>query len=102
FPREGRMHRIRPPCAHGDPPAIRHLKRMPEAEGGTMAAYFDDREQRSPEEREKDLFARLPAFLASSMRDVPGLARWLEGLDPATLTSRSALASLPVLRKAEL
>ncbi len=67
-----------------------------------MAAYFDDREQRSPDEREKDLFARLPEFLAASIRDVPGLARWLEGIDPAKVTSRSALASLPVLRKAEL
>ena len=67
-----------------------------------MAAYFDEREQQSPEKREKELFARLPEFLASATREVPGLARWLDGVDPAALTSRAALAALPVLRKAEL
>ncbi len=67
-----------------------------------MAASFDDLERRAPEEREADLFARLPRFLASVIDDVPGLRRWLGGVDPASLTSRGALARLPVLRKTDL
>lgn len=67
-----------------------------------MADQFDALERRSPAEREDDLFARLPTFLASAVAAAPGLARWLAGVDPATVTSRAALASLPVLRKPEL
>ncbi len=67
-----------------------------------MTAYFDDLERRAPEQREADLFSRLPGFLASVLPEVPGLSRWLDGVDPASLTSRAALARLPVLRKAEL
>ncbi|MBE0692525.1 MAG: AMP-binding protein, partial [Aquamicrobium sp.] len=67
-----------------------------------MAAFFDDLERRAPEAREADLFSRLPGFLATAMRETPGLGRWLDGVDPATLTSRQALARLPVLHKAEL
>lgn len=67
-----------------------------------MAATFDDAERQPPEARENDLFARLPGFLASAMRAAPGLARWLDGVDVSALTSRAALAGLPVLRKAEL
>lgn len=67
-----------------------------------MAAHFDALEHRAPEQREADLFSRLPGFLASAMRDAPGLGRWLADLDPASVTSRSALARLPVLRKPEL
>ena len=67
-----------------------------------MTAFFDDLERRPPEQREADLFSRLPGFLASVLPQVPGLGRWLGGVDPAALTSRQALARLPVLRKAEL
>jgi phenylacetate-CoA ligase len=67
-----------------------------------MTAFFDDLERRAPEAREADLFARLPAFLEAATRETPGLARWLDGVDLAALTSRQALARLPVLRKAEL
>lgn len=67
-----------------------------------MPASFDEGERRAPEDREADLFARLPAFLAAAIRDAPGLGRWLKDVDIAGLTSREALARLPVLRKAEL
>jgi phenylacetate-coenzyme A ligase PaaK-like adenylate-forming protein len=36
------------------------------------------------------------------MAGAPGLAKWLDGIDPETIRDRTALASLPVLRKAEL
>jgi phenylacetate-CoA ligase len=67
-----------------------------------MAGHFDELEIRDPGRREADLFGRLPAFLKQAIADAPGLARWLGGFDPAAVTSREALAKLPVLRKAEL
>lgn len=67
-----------------------------------MAASFDDLERRSPEEREADLFRRLPEFLAAAADEASGLARLLAGVDLSSITSRAALARLPVLRKSEL
>lgn len=67
-----------------------------------MTEFFDGQETRDPADREAALFARLPEFLARAMTAVPALARWLDGVDPASVTSRAALASLPVLRKSEL
>jgi phenylacetate-CoA ligase len=58
-------------------------------------------ETRSHAEREADLFARLPAVIAAAMQ-APAYAERLEGVDPAAVTSRAALARLPVLRKSEL
>jgi phenylacetate-CoA ligase len=58
-------------------------------------------ETRSHAEREADLFARLPAVIAAAMR-APAYAERLEGIDPAAVTSRAALARLPTLRKSEL
>jgi phenylacetate-CoA ligase len=67
-----------------------------------MTAHFDDLETGDPAARESRLFERLPSFLASAIEKVPGLARWLDGVDPASVTSRAELAKLPVLRKNEL
>ena len=67
-----------------------------------MADHFDDLETRDPRRREDDLFGRLPQFLKQAMADAPGVARWLDGVDPAGVTNRAALARLPVLRKSEL
>ncbi len=67
-----------------------------------MGEFFDDLETRDPDEREADQFGRLPAFLSKAMDGAPGLRRWLEGVDPASVTSRAGLATLPVLRKTEL
>ncbi len=68
----------------------------------TMSAHFDTAETRDPAERERDLFARLPAFLDRAAKAAPGLGRWLAGHDLAAVASREALARLPVLRKGEL
>jgi phenylacetate-CoA ligase len=67
-----------------------------------MGAFFDRLETRDPAEREAEQFARLPAFLRRAMAVAPGLRQWLDGVDPDAVTSRDALARLPVLRKAEL
>jgi phenylacetate-CoA ligase len=67
-----------------------------------MTAHFDDLETRKPAEREAALFKALPGFLHKAISAAPGLARWLEGVDPESVTNRVALARLPLLRKSEL
>ncbi len=67
-----------------------------------MTAHFDALETRDPRERERALFAQLPDFLVRAAAAAPGLGRWLAGHDLSEVTSRDALARLPVLRKAEL
>jgi phenylacetate-CoA ligase len=63
--------------------------------------HFDALETRDPEERERDLFARLPALIAHAL-NAPGWAAQLAGVDPQAVRSRAALAELPLLRKSEL
>ena len=46
--------------------------------------------------------ARLPEQLAHAKRASPHFARVLEGVDAAAVTSREALAKLPVTRKSDL
>src|SRR3954454_18434325 len=63
--------------------------------------HYDTLETRDPEEREAELFARLPDVLRRAVT-APGYAERLKGVDLASVTSRPALARLPVLRKSEL
>jgi phenylacetate-CoA ligase len=62
---------------------------------------LDSLELRPPETRERDLMARLPQLIAQAMQ-APGWGRILAGVDPSTITSRAALAALPVTRKSDL
>jgi phenylacetate-CoA ligase len=66
-----------------------------------MTDHYDALETRDPAQREAELFARLPDVLRHAMA-APAYAEHLRGLDPAAVTSRAALAGLPVLRKSEL
>jgi phenylacetate-CoA ligase len=66
-----------------------------------MVKHYDARETREPDAREAELFARLPDILRGAMA-APAYADRLKGVDPASVTSREALARLPVLRKSEL
>src|SRR5437762_2744962 len=66
-----------------------------------MSDHYDSLETRAPAEREAELFSRLPGVLRGAMA-APGYAERLKGVDPAEITSRAALARLPVLRKADL
>jgi phenylacetate-CoA ligase len=66
-----------------------------------MTAHYDARETREQAAREADLFAHLPEVLRAALA-APAYAERLKGLDPAAVTSRAALAQLPVLRKSEL
>ena len=64
--------------------------------------YYDARETRDPELRERELLGRLPAQLAHARTKAPAFGRLLADVDPAAVTSREALAALPVVRKSEL
>jgi phenylacetate-coenzyme A ligase PaaK-like adenylate-forming protein len=66
-----------------------------------MTDHYDASETCDPAIREAKLFTRLPAILRKAM-EAPGYAEHLGGIDPAAITSRSALATLPVLRKSDL
>ena len=66
-----------------------------------MSEHFDQLETRNPDARERDFFGRLPDFIALAL-SAPGWATQLAGVNPNAVTSRAALAKLPVLRKSEL
>jgi phenylacetate-CoA ligase len=63
--------------------------------------HYDSLETRDPDAREREFFGRLPGFITRAA-SVPGWAAQLAGVDADTVTSRAALARLPVLRKSEL
>jgi phenylacetate-CoA ligase len=64
--------------------------------------YFDQLETRDPEQRELAQFNLLPDLIRNAVAAAPGWAEHLKGIDPSALTSREALATLPVLRKSAL
>lgn len=64
--------------------------------------HYDDLETREPAVREAALFARLPGLICHAIGQAPGWARQLDRVDPKAITSRDALAALPVLRKSKL
>jgi phenylacetate-CoA ligase len=66
-----------------------------------MGEYFDARETRSADARDAELASLLPGVVAAAAR-APAQAARLAGADPAAVTSRAALARIPVLRKADL
>ena len=63
--------------------------------------HYDTLETRDPEAREREFFGRLPDFIVLAL-SAPGWAKQLAGVDYCGLTSRAALARLPVLRKSDL
>jgi phenylacetate-CoA ligase len=67
-----------------------------------LTGHFDALETRAPQEREAALMAALPKHLVHAKRNAPGWARILEDVDAAAVSSRAALARLPVTRKSDL
>jgi phenylacetate-CoA ligase len=67
-----------------------------------MADFYDALEARDAGERERALFARLPQQLAHAKAGAPGFARILRDVDPRAVSTRAALAALPVTRKSDL
>jgi len=66
-----------------------------------MADQFDALETRQPAVRERELNAQLSGMIANAIT-APGWVKKLEGIDPTSVTSRAALAKLPLLRKSDL
>lgn len=66
-----------------------------------MADFYDALESRDPAAREHDLFSALPSLI-SRAQQASGWSAILNGVDAAAITSRDALAHLPVTRKSEL
>ncbi len=67
-----------------------------------MTHHLDALETRAPEAREAALMAALPAQIAHAQQHSAAFADILQGVDAASITSRAALAQLPVTRKYEL
>ena len=67
-----------------------------------MSMHYDALETRTPAEREAALLAALPAQVAHAQKASAAFASILAGVDAAAITSRAALAQLPVTRKYEL
>jgi phenylacetate-CoA ligase len=67
-----------------------------------MTEYYDSLETRDPAQREAALMQALPRQVAHAQRATQAFAALLGGVDAAGITSREALARLPVTRKHEL
>ncbi len=64
--------------------------------------HYDKLELRAPAEREAALMHSLPGLVAQEKAQTSAFALSLRDVDPHTITSRDALARLPVVRKPEL
>jgi phenylacetate-CoA ligase len=67
-----------------------------------MSDFYDALEARPAAQREAALLAALPGQVAHAQRASRAMAEILRGIDAAQVTSREALARLPVTRKHEL
>jgi phenylacetate-CoA ligase len=67
-----------------------------------MTEHFDALETRSTDERESALMARLSRQVAHARATAPHFAASLKDVDATSITSRAALATLPLLRKNDL
>ena len=66
-----------------------------------MQDFYDTLETRAPQAREREQLSMLPELIARATT-APGWAEQLAGIEPKSVTSRNALARLPLLRKSEL
>ncbi|MBI2307185.1 MAG: AMP-binding protein [Rhodocyclales bacterium] len=64
--------------------------------------YFDALETRSPEVRERQQMAALPSLISFAKSYAPAFGELLAEVDAEAVTTREALAKLPVTRKSEL
>jgi len=67
-----------------------------------MTAFYDDLETRSVEAREAQLLTALPLQVAHAKLKSAAFAELLKDVDPQQVSSRAALAALPVTRKHQL
>ena len=67
-----------------------------------MKTHMDALETRDPAARESALLAALPGQIAHAQKNALAFAEILKDINAADITSRNALAKLPVIRKYEL
>ena len=67
-----------------------------------MKTHMDALETRDPAVREAALLTALPGQIAHAQKNAPAFAEILKDIHAADITSRGALAKLPVIRKYEL
>jgi len=67
-----------------------------------MSNHFDALEMRDPAQREAALLAALPLQVAHAKSKARAFAKSLQSVEAAGVTTRAALAKLPVIRKHEL
>ncbi len=67
-----------------------------------MTDFYDHLEIREPAGRERELLAALPKQIAHAQSATSAFSKILDGVQAAEITSRSALARLPVTRKTDL
>jgi len=67
-----------------------------------VSPYYDALETRDPAEREASLIAAVAKQVAHAQAHAPAYARLLAEVQPETLTSATAIASLPITRKSDL
>lgn len=67
-----------------------------------MTDFYDAQETQDPVAREAALMAALPAHVAHAQSQSAAMRDALHGVDASRITSRTALAALPVTRKGEL
>ena len=67
-----------------------------------MKTHMDALETRDPAARDSALLAALPGQIAHAQKNAPAFAEILKDINAADITSRNALAKLPVIRKYEL
>ena len=67
-----------------------------------MTEFYDALETRDHAAREAAHMAALPAQIAHAQTRAAAMRDALSGIDATAVTSRAALAKLPVTRKAEL
>ncbi len=75
---------------------------MPDALSDPSADHFDALETRDPSLRERAQFAALSRQIAHAKANASAFAKILADIDAAAVTSRAALARIPVTRKSEL
>ncbi len=67
-----------------------------------MTDFYDKLEVREPAERERDMLAALPKQILQAQTAASAFAKILDGVKASDITTREALARLPVTRKSDL
>lgn len=68
----------------------------------TGRTYFDRQEVREANERERSIFHALPGLIRHAIDNAPYCREQLAGIEPDSVTSRAALAEIPLVRQSML